>query len=195
MLRSRQQGFTLLEVLLVALLMGLTAAAVTLTMGDAGPEKELKRLAQQFISATELVLDETVLSGQFVGIVVEESRYEFVYYKDEKWLPIKDDRLLALRELPEFVTLDITIDGLPLVQEDELEDESWFDEPFIEAETELSKTQRKRPDPQVLLFPSGEITAFELRVSGKNDKLEVIDVFISGDAMGRLHMGRSDETY
>jgi general secretion pathway protein H len=195
MQHSRQRGFTLLEVLLVALLMGLTAAAVTMTMGDAGPEKELKRAAQQFMAATEVVLDETVLSGQFVGIVVEENSYEFVYYKEEKWLPIEDDRLLALRQLPEFVTLDLTIDGLPLEQEDELEDESWFDEPFIEAETELTKTQRKRPDPQILLFPSGEITAFELRVSAKNEKLEVVDVFISGDAMGRLHLGRADETY
>lgn len=190
---SRQGGFTLLEVMLVALLMGLTAAAVTLTSGSSGPEKELNRLGQQFMAATELVLNETVLSGQFIGIVIEDHKYEFVYFKDDKWQAIEQDRLLALRELPDYVTLELTLDGLPLVQEDELEDESWFDEPFVEAETELSKTEEKRPDPHILLFPSGELTAFELRISAKNDNLETIDVFVSGDAMGRLHLGRADE--
>ncbi|MGL4833008.1 MAG: prepilin-type N-terminal cleavage/methylation domain-containing protein, partial [Shewanella sp.] len=66
MKKLRHAGFTLMEVMLVILLMGLTAAAVTMSIGNSGPKQALERTAQQFMAATELVLDETVLSGHFV---------------------------------------------------------------------------------------------------------------------------------
>lgn len=81
MLTLRHAGFTLMEVMLVILLMGLTAAAVTMSIGNSGPQQALEKTAQQFIAATELVLDETVLSGQFIGIVVEKTSYQFVFIK------------------------------------------------------------------------------------------------------------------
>lgn len=68
------RGFTLLEVMLVVLLMGLAATAVTMTMGNSGPKQQLTREAQRFMAATETVLDETVLSGQFIGIVVDKGQ-------------------------------------------------------------------------------------------------------------------------
>ena len=43
MRRHRQAGFTLLEVLLVAMLMGLVATAVTLSMGGARGDRELDK--------------------------------------------------------------------------------------------------------------------------------------------------------
>ena len=131
MRRNRQAGFTLLEMLLVALLMGLAASAVTLSMSSAGPEQLLKKQAQRFIAATELVLDETVLSGQFIGIVIDDTQYQFVIYHDGKWEPIQQDKQLSNHEIKPGITLSLVLDGMPLDQEDESQ-ESWFDEPFID---------------------------------------------------------------
>ncbi|MCE9687842.1 type II secretion system minor pseudopilin GspH [Shewanella sp. AS16] len=187
---SRQAGFTLMEVLLVVLLMGLTAAAVTMSMGNSGPKQLLERSAQQFIAATEMVLDETVLSGQFLGIVVEKDSYKFVVYDDEgKWQPLEQDRLLAEKTMKPGVELDLVLDGLPLVQEDE-EKTSWFDEPLIEASAEEKKLH---PEPQVLLFPSGEMSAFELAFRMKDDQGRLTEVLVVGDALGRLTLGRPNE--
>ena len=61
------------------LLMGLTAAAVTMSIGNSGPQQALDRTAQQFMAATEMVLDETVLSGRFMGIVIDKTSYQFVF--------------------------------------------------------------------------------------------------------------------
>jgi general secretion pathway protein H len=185
----RQLGFTLMEVMLVVLLMGLTAAAVTMSMGGSGPKQALERMALQFIAATELVLDETVLSGQFLGIVLEKDGYQFVYYKDEKWHKLEQDRILAQKQMPAGVELDLVLDGLPLVQDDE-EEESWFDEPFIEAPDE---NKQRHPEPQVLLFPSGEMSAFELNFSIHDETGRLIEVLVAGDALGRLTLGRPDE--
>lgn len=186
----RHAGFTLLEVLLVALLMGLVAAAVTISMNVAGPEQALKKQAQRFMSATEMVLDESVLSGQFIGIVIDEDEYQFVFYKEGKWMPVEQDRLLATQQMESGIVLDIVIDGMPLVQEDE-QDESWFDEPFIDEESEEDK--KKHPEPQILLFPSGEMTPFELNFSTVDDELKPVNVLVVGDALGRLTLGRVDE--
>lgn len=86
------------------------------------------------------------------------------------------------------VVINLVLDGLPLVQEDE-QDESWFEEPLIEPSSEDKK---KHPEPQILLFPSGEMSAFELSFITKTDK-GPLDVLVVGDALGRLTLGRPDE--
>lgn len=187
----RQKGFTLMEVLLVVLLMGLAAAAVTMSMSGAGKERALERTAQQFMQSVELVLDETVMSGDFVGIVVEKDHYKFVLYDEGKWQPLKNDRLLAEREMDPDVEMTLVVEGLPLVQDDEEETASWTgDEPFIEKTDEEKK---KFPNPQIFLFPSGEMSAFELTFSGRDDTGNSIDVTVFGDAFGRLLLGRDKD--
>lgn len=186
---ARQTGFTLMEVLLVVLLMGLAATAVTLGMGGASKEKALERTAQQFMMSTEMVLDETVLSGHFVGIVIEDTSYKYVYYDEGKWKPLEQDRLLAERQMEPGVEMVLVLDGLPLVQDDE-EQDSWFDEPLIEKSADEKK---KFPEPQIMLFPSGEMSAFELSFVSEDETKQDIEVVVFGDALGRLRMGFEDE--
>lgn len=184
----RQKGFTLMEVLLVVLLMGLAAAAVTLSMGGAGKDRALEKTAQQFKQAVELVLDETVMSGDFLGIVVEPDHYKFVLYDEGKWQPLKNDRLLGEREMEPDVEMTLVVEGLPLVQDDEEENSGFTDDgPFIEKTDEEKK---KFPEPQILLFPSGEMSAFELTFSGRDDSGNYVDVKVIGDAFGRIVLGR-----
>lgn len=190
MLKLRHAGFTLMEVMLVILLMGLTAAAVTMSIGNSGPQQALDRTARQFIAATEMVLDETVLSGRFIGIVIEKTSYQFVFYKDGKWDPLDKDRLLSEKQMEPGVVMNLVLDGLPLVQDDE-EDDSWFEEPLIEPSADDKK---KHPEPQVMLFPSGEMSAFELTFISKTDKGQQAEALVVGDALGRLTIGRPDET-
>ncbi|MCL1050304.1 type II secretion system minor pseudopilin GspH [Shewanella abyssi] len=188
--QARQAGFTLMEVLLVVLLMGLAASAVTLSMGGASQQKGLERLAVQFMMSAEMVLDETVLSGQFIGIVVEKDSYEYVYYDEEgKWKRLEQDRLLSARQMEPGIELHLVLDGLPLVQDDE-EDDSWFDEPLIEKSADDKK---KYPEPQILLFPSGEMSAFELSFVTKNEMDKEIEVVVVGDVLGRLKLDHEDD--
>ncbi|MBE7216761.1 type II secretion system minor pseudopilin GspH [Shewanella benthica] len=190
MKQLRQQGFTLMEVLLVVLLMGLAASAVTMTMGGADGKKELERTALQFMTATEMVLDETVLSGHFIGIVIEKTSYKYVFYDEGKWKSLDRDRILAERQMKDGVEISLVLDGLPLVQEDE-EQDSWFDEPFIDEKTEAEK--KKFPEPQILLFPSGEMSAFEMTFFSEDEQGNEIEALVVGDSLGRLSLGRDDE--
>ncbi|BAJ04168.1 type II secretion system minor pseudopilin GspH [Shewanella violacea] len=190
MKQLHQKGFTLMEVLLVVLLMGLAASAVTMTMSGADPQKKLERTALQFMTATEMVLDETVLSGHFIGIVIEKTSYKYVFYDEGKWKSLDRDRILTERQMDEGVEISLVLDGLPLVQEDE-EQDSWFDEDFIEEESEEEK--KKYPEPQILLFPSGEMSAFEISFFSEDDQGNEIEALVVGDSLGRLTLGRDDD--
>jgi general secretion pathway protein H len=45
-----------------------------------------------------------------------------------------------------------------------------------------------------MLFPSGEMSAFELTFIAKTDKGQQAEALVVGDALGRLTIGRPDET-
>ncbi|WP_394132896.1 type II secretion system minor pseudopilin GspH [Shewanella maritima] len=189
---SRQSGFTLLEVLLVALLMGIAATMITLTSSTAGPKQALEKHARQFMAATELVIDEAVLSGAFIGIVIEDSQYQFVMYEEQKWQPIIQDRLLTTKTIDDGMQMNLVLDGMPLEQEDE-QSESWFDDPFID---DKDKEERKKyPEPQIMLFPSGEMTPFELTFVFDLPGTQQETVRVVGDALGRMALGQFDEDY
>ncbi len=176
-----------MEVLLVVLIMGMVAAAVTYTTSGADKQQDLERVARQFMVSTELALDETILSGRFIGIVIDKSHYKFVYYDEGKWQPLEHDRLLGEREMEYGIQMAVVLDGLPLVQEDEEDNDSWFDEPLIEK----SPAEKKKfPEPQIMLFPSGEMSTFELAFFSKDDKGNEIESVVFGDSLGRLTLGR-----
>ena len=101
---------------------------------------------------------------------------------------MEKDRILSEKQMEPGVVINLVLDGLPLAQEDE-QDDSWFKEPLIEPSAEDKK---KHPEPQILLFPSGEMSAFELSFITKTDK-GPLDVLVVGDALGRLTLGRPDE--
>ncbi|MGL4473102.1 MAG: type II secretion system minor pseudopilin GspH [Shewanella sp.] len=184
MANSRHLGFTLLEVLLVVLLMGIAASAVTLSLGSNGPQQQLDKHANQFMTAVRVVLDEAILNGQFLGVVVAPDSYEFVVFHEDKWQVLEKDRLLSKRELEPEVQLDVIVEGMPLIQDDE-QDDSWFEEPFKEADAGFEQ-DKKQPEPQILLFPSGEVTAFEVIFSTRGDSKELIQAKVFADSLGRV---------
>nr|WP_250885918.1 type II secretion system minor pseudopilin GspH [Shewanella jiangmenensis] len=175
--------------MLVVLLMGIAAAAVTLSMPSNGIKPALDKAASQFVAATDLVRDEAVLSGQFLGVVVEEDRFQYVIFKEGKWHKLEQDRLLAERQMEPGVSLNLIVEGLPLDQEED--EQSWFEEPFIDEPSAEEKA--KNPEPQILVFPSGEMTAFELNFIGREEQGAEVAVLVSGDAIGRVRLGRADE--
>ncbi len=190
------RGFTLLEMMIVVVLMGLMAVAVIPSIGSTGPKQKLEQQAKKFIALTELVMDETVLSGQFIGIVVDPDEYHFVVYKDEKWQPMTSDRLVTEHKMDEGVSLEVIVDGLPLKQSDE-ENESWFDDDDSkndDSDTDTLDDQKKKfPEPQLLLFPSGEISPFELHFVSKDSQGNEIDELVTATALGQLTLGMPDE--
>ncbi|MGL5156857.1 MAG: GspH family T2SS minor pseudopilin variant ExeH, partial [Aeromonas veronii] len=97
MKQSRQSGFTLLEVLLVAMLMGLVATAVTLSMGGARGDRKLDKQARRLMATLQLAQEYAVMDGRLVGIRIEDNGWQFMQRqaKDRKWLALTGDKQLG----------------------------------------------------------------------------------------------------
>lgn len=163
----RQQGFTLLEIILVMALMALVVSGVMLTVSSAGPEKEVQRQAFRFKVAMTLALDRALLTGQELGLVVTDDGYQFVRWQEFEWQPISDDKALAPFERDEEIDmeLELSLEGLPWQQETLFEsDDGLFEELFQDEEEE------KKLMPQVFIYSHGEFTDFNLMFHWRGDE-------------------------
>ncbi len=101
----RECGFTLLEIMVVVLLIGVSIAVIALNL-----ERDIDQVAEQeahrFAALVEHLRDESVLTGRLHGIEIDEpqSRYRFLIF-DKKWLPVAQDDSFRPRVIPEYLTI------------------------------------------------------------------------------------------
>ncbi|RJG51617.1 type II secretion system minor pseudopilin GspH [Motilimonas pumila] len=183
---TQAAGFTLLEIMLVIVLMGLASSAVVMTLPSNGGYKELKHEAQRFSSFVELLNDQALMTSRELGILVDKRTYEFVFYepKSKKWQPLPRGKFNTKVELPEEMQLELTLSGFAWDQKDEQEE--LFDEPesaFDEDEEVI--------EPQLYIMSSGEVTPFKLRFQSAEDKELWLDVDVK--VTGALQILEQDE--
>lgn len=184
---SRQRGFTLLEILLVLVVMGLAAMSVTLVLGGDPRQEAMEKAGNQFRVVVGMALEESTLSGEQLGIVMEDTHYYFVRWNldTEKWESLAGgDPLYRDREWPESVEASLELEGMPLLQEDEdTESEFGLDQSLFELSEE---EKRENPEPQLLLLPSGEMTGFTLLLFSDVPGQPDIEMEMVGDPLGRI---------
>jgi general secretion pathway protein H len=123
-LNIRQRGFTLLEIMVVVLLIGISIAVIALNL-----ERDIDQVAEQearrFAALVEHLRDESILTGRLYGVEIDEpeSRYRFLIF-DKKWLPVEQDDSFRPRVIPDYLTIQFNAgqdqDGNTLVVVDAL---------------------------------------------------------------------------
>lgn len=80
---AQEGGFTLVEVLMVVFIIGLSAGLVVLTL----PSRDSAQLtaAKSFVQDIQRVQDVAVLSGRPTGIRLSERGYDIVEWRNEVW--------------------------------------------------------------------------------------------------------------
>ena len=171
---SKKAGFTLLEVMLVLLLIGLAAGFVMFNAFGASKSDLLKSQAQRLQVIVDMASDFAVLNQQQLGVRFEQQKneYYFVYLDDEdEWQRIEED-IYSTYTLPEPFTYELNLDDLPWDVEDRLFDRELFDENLSvsDAGVEIGNVEEKKlPPPQILIMSSGEITPFVLSFNYEGD--------------------------
>lgn len=165
---TRPSGFTLLEVMLVLVIMGLAVSFVTFTGFGTNSAEELEKQAKRFQVVFDMASDFAVLNQQQLGLRVDKktNQYLFMVLDDEqRWQLLEGDDLFTGYEVPEPFTFELELDDLPWVEEDSLFDEGVFDERLSldDDRVEIGQEEEKElPPPQVLLLSSGDITPFSM---------------------------------
>ncbi|MDF2179218.1 type II secretion system minor pseudopilin GspH [Aliiglaciecola sp. CAU 1673] len=160
------RGFTLLEVMLVLLLMGLIVGTVSLTAFSSSQQDKLEEQARRFQVVFDMASDFAVLNQLELGLRIDENQYQFLVLDDEqKWQYFTADKIFTAHELPEDFSLELQLEDLPWQEEDSLFSDELFDEGLSVSEegVEIGNEEDKPiPPPQVLVLSSGEFTPFQL---------------------------------
>jgi general secretion pathway protein H len=180
----RRQGFTLLEVLMVVLLVGILGSVVMLSIDTGGPGRYLREEADRLSTLIEQAANEAVMQNQEYGLRLEEGGYRFLCLDEarQEWADCKDE-IFRARTLAEGLELRLLKQGS--IRELPLDKKEGDDA----AERQRQDEEGKRITPDLFLLSSGESSAarLEIRVP-ENPELNIeIDV----DPLGRVT--RSDD--
>jgi general secretion pathway protein H len=142
-----QSGFSLLEIMVVIVIIGIMVSLATLSIGSA-TDDGVDEHSRRFEALLELAIEEASIEGREIGLRFYQHGYEFsarvpAVDKDGLpiwiWEPLERDRLLKPRDLGEDIALDLELEDKEIV----LEYERNTEETYV---------------PQIFVFSSGDIS-------------------------------------
>ncbi|MEO7916739.1 MAG: type II secretion system minor pseudopilin GspH, partial [Dokdonella sp.] len=105
-----QRGFTLLEILVVVVIIGVLAGAVVMAV-DSGSGRQLDREARRFGALLEQACEQAELGGRDLGVLMLDDGYGFANQVDGYWKPQPRDGSLRQRHWITGLRSEMTRDG------------------------------------------------------------------------------------
>ena len=171
------RGFTILEMMVVLVIIGVIIAGAMLSVTLTGDDRELEDEARRFTSLLNLVNEEALLQGRDYGLELAEQDYRFMVYDNDNatWLHLEQDDLLRPRVLPQDIRLQLSLESREVV---------------LQLRTDIDPTET--PQPQIILLSSGELTPFVVRMERAFDNRSFT---ITGELSGGVELENSSDGF
>ncbi len=140
----RTQGFTLLEVLVVVLIIGIVLGIAVISLPGDGDEA-LRTEARRLDALLDLASEDAIVGNREIALEIQPHGYRFLVQDDEAWRPIETPPLQP-RALPDEIRLTVRVDGVRLRLGTDEDDEVG----------------------RLYILSSGEMTPFELTLSRRD---------------------------
>ncbi|MFT6350149.1 MAG: general secretion pathway protein H [Psychromonas sp.] len=186
---SQQPGFTLLEVMLVVLLIGLASLTVVMTFPNTlSSENNASWQAQRFATLLQWAEDEALISGNELGLVIEKNSYQFAIYdySKQRWLASRVGEIEGKVELPELVSLEYSLSDSAWGEINNSDQDSFIEESErvdIEGDNKL-----KTLNPLIYVMSSGEVSPFSLVFSKADNDPEKQSTTVSVSMNGAISL-------
>lgn len=185
----RVRGFTLLEILVMLVVIGITISFVTLSIGVGGRPVELQAEAEKLTGMLQLALEESVLTGKPLGLRINETLerdgtrfvYEWSVLEQGTWQVLEQHPVLQDGQTAEGVELDLTLEGIEIKL---LQDSKKDSKKDSKDDSKLKESYQ----PDIFILQSGELTPFTLHIS--NPELPGQVYRITGNPVGALRLLR-----
>ena len=165
-IKPNSLGFTLLEVMVVLVLIGIISSFAVLTVNVSNGQQQLAEHARRLQVLITLHHQEAILLGEQRGLRVNETGYVFVVLDSRgEWQVLTGDDFASQQQLPTGITLQLTVAGRQV---------------GLKPITTASVT------PQIVLLATGEASEFSLSLVDEAERQQ--GYVISGDLLGRLAM-------
>lgn len=162
------RGFTLLEIMLVILMIGLLASVAVPNFDLGSDEDKLSKPARRFKAVFDLAAEQAMLNQYELGLIIKDDNYRFVAFDGQRWVTFQAEKYFAASEHKEGIELELELEGLPW-GEDNLLNEVTF-----EVEEDDEDEDKELLSPQIFILSSGDVTPFRLTFSYKPDFADTI---------------------
>ena len=139
-------GFTLIEILVVILIIGITLGFAMMAFGDFGKKRQLLIAAEQFEQYIQLVQQQAILETSTLGVYMDKNTYQVLQLSTAgTWQSMPGNRIFRPQHLPKGAIIHLQL---------------------------LTTTQKKH---LIIIQSSGEMTPFRLTF-GTSQQAHVITV-------------------
>jgi general secretion pathway protein H len=176
------RAFTLIEILVVVVIVGIISSFLLLSVGLLGNDRALDQQARRLGSLLELSLEEAVLQGRDFGLELMRGGYRFVELDPvrNQWSEVAGDEVLRPRQLDEGLELELFIEDrrIPLAAEAREIDSGDDDNDDRDRNKNLTEDYA----PHVLILSSGDISPFTLNILRYADRAQkTLTVSLAGE--------------
>lgn len=173
------RAFTLIEILVVMVIVGILMAVAFLSFGILGNDDNMDREARRLSSLIQLVTDEATTQGRDFGVEFMTVGYRFVEHDPllDQWFEVIGDDYLVQRTLEEGMEFELTLEERRILLHTEAQETAREE---VEEEEPLLINRLENRDltddylPHVLILSSGDVTPFELRMIRDADRRELL---------------------
>ena len=148
-------GFTLLELLVVILIIGIIISFASLSIGQ-NTSRIVQDEIERLHGLIQLAGEEAVIQRRELALEFDRKTYQFMELGGEGWQPIEEDKMFRKRSLPEPVELELLLEGAGVSFED------------------------KKNLPRIFILSSGELTPFNLVLQIDEGEEYSLEGFING---------------
>ena len=184
--RHDQKGFTLIEMMVVLIIVGLIATMMVVSLNTHKIEEKMETQMIRLQALVTLAQEEAILQGQVMALAISENTYRFDVrnVEDGSWSAVVDEKIFRERAVEEGTSFVLIFEDIKSVKRNEgfklalsSEDDDEKDE--AKDDDEEDKYQR------VYIDPSGEMYPFELILQNE-DETVAFKLVVGEDGMLKI---------